>query len=70
MCWCLTGQARVPACVGGCVWCVHANGTVPEVANLSAEVQEVLGVEGAYQEFIRVQEKEVEVLKREVRASA
>ena len=38
---------------------------VPEVASLSDEVQEVLGVEGVYQEFIRMQEKEIEVLKRE-----
>jgi tRNA uridine 5-carboxymethylaminomethyl modification enzyme len=39
--------------------------TVPDVAGLSDEVQEILGVEGVYQEFIRMQEKEIEVLKRE-----
>jgi tRNA uridine 5-carboxymethylaminomethyl modification enzyme len=38
---------------------------VPEVQGLSTEVQEILKVEGVYQEFIATQERQVEVLKKE-----
>eukprot|EP00802_Teleaulax_amphioxeia_P006651 Tamp_06655.p1 GENE.Tamp_06655~~Tamp_06655.p1 ORF type:complete len:605 (-),score=115.92 Tamp_06655:844-2592(-) len=38
---------------------------IPEVTELSAEVKEILGVEGMYQEFIAAQQKEIEVLHKE-----
>jgi tRNA uridine 5-carboxymethylaminomethyl modification enzyme len=38
---------------------------LPQVAELSPQVREVLGVEGMYQEFIAAQQKEVEVLSKE-----